>query len=212
MTTSTNLITAQSPYDFEAMMKDPRYGQFVGYITNTAKANNWQMQTPEQKAAEMWNSPENMSKSVGQRQDLINKYFQEQEAVANKEAQSGSQFGMKDYQNTINQLNQGLTDSTRELNNSSASKGAFGSTAYQEQQKSLANQYNNKFNSAYDTSSRQADITGMKNQSLLGSGANTPTYQQYNTQGATGNSYRYNPFQQRSGSIEENRKFNLTTL
>jgi F0F1-type ATP synthase membrane subunit b/b' len=206
-------ITSQpAPYDFNAMMKDPEYGQHVGYITQQAKTNNWQMQTPEQKASEMWNSPENLAKSVGQRQDLINKYFQEQTDSANKEAQSDTEFGMKDYQNTINQLNQGLTDSTRELSNSSASKGAFGSTAYQENQKSLANQYNNKFTSAYDTASRNADTQGMKDQKQLGMSFATPTYNKYNTQGTTGQSYKYNPFQQRSGSLEENRKVNLTSL
>lgn len=148
-------------------------------------------------------------------QDLgneIKRIYGEQLGADKKEAKSGSDYAQKDYQSTIDTLNQGLTDETRSLSNKSASQGAFGNTAWQENQKSLANQYNTKFGSAYNTASRNADISGMKNQTNIGMGVQTPQFTQYNTQGATGQSYKYNPFQQAVGGVQGAQNYALNTL
>ena len=144
--------------------------------------------------------------------DEIKRIYGEQIEAANKEATSSTDYAQKDYKTTIDQLNQGLQDSTAELANSSASKGSFGSTAYMERQKSLANQYNTKFGSAYDTASRNADVSGMRNQGQIGTGVATPTFQKFDVMGGTGQSYKYNPFQQAVGGLEAEKNYTLRQI
>lgn len=152
--------------------------------------------------------------------DEISRVYGEQLEKTQKGAQAGSEYQTADYQNTIDQLNQGLSDSTAELSNSSASKGSFGSTAFQERQKSLANQYNNKFKSAFDTSAYKATTQGLENQAALGYNQYNPSFakSQANavgnsiTTGTTGQNYRYNPFNQAVGGIQANKNYSLNKL
>lgn len=152
--------------------------------------------------------------------DEISRVYGEQLEKTQKGAQAGSEYQTADYQNTIDQLNQGLAAEQRNLNNKSASQGAFGSTAWQENQKSLANEYNNKFKSAYDTSAYKATTQGLENQSALGYNQYNPSFAktQANIVGnaitpvSTGQSYKYNPFNQAVGGIQANKNYSLNKL
>lgn len=152
--------------------------------------------------------------------DEISRVYGEQLEKTQKGAQAGSEYQTADYQNTIDQLNQGLAAEQRNLNNKSASQGAFGSTAWQENQKSLANEYNNKFKSAYDASAYKATTQGLENQSALGYNQYNPSFAktQANIVGnaitpvSTGQSYKYNPFNQAVGGIQANKNYSLNKL
>ena len=207
----------------EATMKDPEFMsdpkiQELFHI-QTIK-NNWDSLSSNGKSKQTWNTPTERLKSLQERQGMINKYYDEQTNQANKSAQDASVFGKKDYQNTVDSLNQGLQSDTQKLTNDSASSGAIRSTAYNDMRNSLASQYTNKYKAAYDKASQSANTTGNASQEQLGYSAPTPTYEEYGanvsgnniTPNLTGNNYKYNPFNQMSGSIQRDRTFQIKNL
>lgn len=135
---------------------------------------------------------------VNQAKDQLHPWFQNETNYGKAGLENTMGQNQADYQNTVDQLNQGLSDATSELSNSSASKGSFGSTAYQERQKSLANQYNNKFSGAYNNANANAQNALLKNEYVYGDTGNQPNLTQYgvNQTGsfATGQTAKYNPF------------------
>lgn len=151
--------------------------------------------------------------------DSVMKTYGEQVAEGNKGLQTGSNFLKNDYQNSIDQLNLGLKDATSQLSNSSASKGSFGSTAWQEQQNSLANKYNLQSANQFDTSKYKSDTLGLKYQPDLGQDVQSMTPQFGNYQSSpTGQvsqgsqSYRYNPFQQTGSGFNNTKVLNLNKI
>jgi len=135
---------------------------------------------------------------VNQAKDQLNPWFQNETNYGKAGIENALGQTQADYQNTIDQLNQGLTDEQRNLTNKSASQGAFGSTAYQENQKSLANQYNNKFGSAYNAASGNAQNALLKNEYTYGNTGVQPGITQYGVnqtgQVSAGQQAKYNPF------------------
>jgi len=201
MDTSSNEYIALMMADPE-IANNPRLRSLLN--TNASKIK-WNTNTAQDYANPLF-------KGYQDTNEEIKRIYGEQLGAGQKGVASETDYAQKDYQTTIDQLNQGLMDSTSELSNSSASKGSFGSTAYEERKKSLTNQYNNKFGSAYDTASRNADVSGMRNQTQLGYNTTNPTFQKFNTQGSTGQSYRYNPFQQAVGGLEAEKNYTLRTI
>lgn len=146
--------------------------------------------------------------------DEITRIYGENLEAANKGARSGGDYLSKDYQNTIDALNLGIKSDIADLTSNSASRGSFGSTAYQEKQNSLANTYNNKYKTAYDTTSYKVNNLGLQNQPDIGMEvqSNLPTINQYQASptgnvGKLNNSYRYNPFSQAVGGLEAGKNY-----
>jgi hypothetical protein len=145
--------------------------------------------------------------------DEINRIYGENLNANKNEVQAGGDFLSKDYQNTIDQLNQGLQSDTQKLNANEASSGTWSSGARAERANSLANTYNNKYKSAYDTSAYKTNTLGSKYQPDLGMEVQNqlPTINQYQVSPTggiqTGQSYKYNPFQQAIGGLEAGRNY-----
>lgn len=215
---NTSSITASSPYDFSKMMQDPGFANFAYEIINYAKANKWEMVSPQQRAAELWNSPENMQKGIAERMDIINKYYQEQTDQEAKQAQAAKDYQSSDYYNTIEALNQGLEKDTSDLADTEGQSGTWASSARQERMNSLAGQYANKYSDAYNRAVYSAEKSGVENQKTLGYNPYNPTFNKFNVQqgvkpvAAPGEVYRYNPFQQRFGSLAANRAYYNTQI
>ena len=157
-----------------------------------------------------------MYNTYNDRREALLNYYNEQEAAAQKTNASKSTGLQDEYTNTIDTLNQGLKSDITDLTNNSASKGSFGSTAYNEKQNSLAGQYQNKYNNVYNNAVQNANTYGLEGQKLIGGLTQTPTINKYqvnpNGSADVSNTYRYNPFQQKSGSIAGNKAYSLSGL
>lgn len=145
----------------------------------------------------------------------VQNIYGETKGAAQKGAEASSDYQRQDYENAVKSLNAGLESDVRNLSNTSASRGAFGSSAYQDQMKSLQNTYTPKYADTYNKASYGATTQGMEQQGKLGYNPYNPQFTKYSpnisgntlTPEATGNTYKYNPFQQRMGSIERANKF-----
>lgn len=132
-------------------------------------------------------------------------------------AKIGNEVGQTqtDYQNTIDQLNQGLQSDTQKLNANEASSGTWASGARAERANSLANMYNNKYKTAYDTASGNLQNYGLANESNYGvqmPSSNITQYQANNGVGtATSNVAKYNPFGIKN-TLDTNRSYAANTL
>jgi hypothetical protein len=106
-----------------------------------------------------------------------------------------------DYQNTVDQLNQGLQSDTETLNNKEGMSGTWGSSARAERLASLANQYQNKYQGAYNSANANVQNNLMNAEYKYGTDMalnNQPKFSQYNVsptaQVSQGQTARYNPF------------------
>jgi len=152
-------------------------------------------------------------------QDSVMQTYGESVAQNKNELGTGSDYLSKSYQNTIDQLNQGLQGDVSDLTNSSASKGSFGSTAYNERLNSLANKYNTSATGAFDTSSYKSSNLGQQYQPNLGMTvqSQTPVFNKFQASptaqvGQTSQQYRYNPFQQAGSGLNNTKVLNLNKI
>lgn len=196
-----------SSYDIEALMKDPRIMNNPDFMRQLMSDSRFQDPTTNN----------NMISAYLQREDALKNYYGEQTTGEQKKSNSNADFSGVDYQNTIDKLNQNLTEDTNTLNDKEGQNGTFGSSARSERMSSLAGKYNNSYQDAYNKAVNQAEVSGVNSQHLLGAdGFNKPSFTQYgvNPTGKTtmGQSYKYNPFSQKSGSIAANQAYSLKAL
>lgn len=184
----------------------------MAIMSNNKPTQNWGVNSPAKASSGEWVNP--FFQTHQNLNDEINRIYSQNLEAANKGVKSGGDYVSNDYKNTIDALNQGLQSDITDLTNNSASRGSFGTTAYNEKQNSLASAYNNKAKSAFDTSAYKINNLGLQNQPEIGMQVQNklPTINQYQASptgqvGQLNNSFRYNPFQQVVGGLEADKNY-----
>jgi len=191
--------------DINALMNDPAVRNNPEYITKLL--SDPRLQDPS--------SGLNMAKTYLERDDALNNYYNEQLSATSKKANSQAVTDAADYQGTIDKLNENLKSDTETLTDTEGQKGTWGSSARAERMGSLVGKYNTSYKDAYNKAVNSANQLGVNQQSLLGSDFSPMNVKQY-TATPEGSSvsgmYKYNPFTQKSGSIQGNRAYSLAGL
>lgn len=134
-----------------------------------------------------------------QADEQLNPWYKNEQTIGSAKLGNQVEQNQADYQNTIDQLNQGLKDSTTALADKSGAEGTWNNTATQERQKSLAANYQNKYQSAYNQASGNLQNAGLSNETNYGVAMPTSNIQQYQVSptgqaSVTGTTAKYNPF------------------
>lgn len=204
--------TSSNPY-IAMMMADPRIANDP-LLMSVLQSNSDKLDfggTPYQTSAN------DLYKTYDTRRNALLNYYKEQEDATKKKADINTMGDTANYQNTIDSLNTGLIEDTDTLADQEGIKGTWGSSARSERQNSLANKYNEKYNTAYNTITTNSGLDSVNNQQLLGNNFYSPTFNKYQATSSgkpvqVGQTYKYNPFQQKSGSIAGNRAYSLGGL
>ena len=167
-------------------------------LDNTAldalvKANNGKEITPEMIPDSIRNI------YINQANDQLHPWFQNETNYGQAKLNNATGQNESNYQNTIDQLNQGLKTDTIKLGANEASQGTWASGARAERANSLASQYNDKYNGAYNQASGNAANTLTANEYNYGNTGNQPNIAKYQTNplgqvSQTGQIAKYNPF------------------
>lgn len=203
-----------SNYYLQQMMSDPEIAnnpRLLNLVSSAADQLDWS--TPNSGTPD----PMSMYKTYNDRRDALLNYYKEQSDAAQKAANAGSTNTEQDYNNTIESLNRGLQEDTSKLADTEGQSGTWGSSARADRANSLASKYNTQYNTAYNTAVNNLETGGINNQLKLGGNFYSPSINKYQagTSGLSsqvGNTYRYNPFQQKSGSIAANQAYSLSGL
>lgn len=196
-----------SEYDIEALMADPRIKNNPEYVRSLMNDPRFHDSS----------SGINMVKTYLDRENALKNYYGELTTSEQKKSNANADYANSDYQSTIDSLNKNLEQDTATLADKEGQQGTFGSSARAERMSSLAGKYNTSYQDAYNKAIREAETSGVNSQSLLGAdGFNKPSFTKYgvNPTGktTTGESYKYNPFSQKSGLIAANQAYSLAGL
>ena len=190
MNTSSTSIDPKINEHIQMMTKDP-----TAYQT-WAKSQGIKPITPDF-------IPADIQKIYSQQGEAaLNPWYQNELAAGKAGVANNTDNTLLNYQQTIQDLNQGLGEDTATLADTEGQKGTWGSSARAERSNSLNAKYNSKFNQAYNATSNALNDTLMQSEYKYGQetpGINTTSISQYNAVngGAVANplsQYRYNPF------------------
>jgi hypothetical protein len=207
-----------SSYNQTTLLQDPIIANdpaLLHAVQNNFGSLNLNLNGPASTSEDSQTNP--LLQTYNDRRDALLNYYKEQEDSTKKKADTNSMADEASYQNTVNTLNQGLGEDTATLADTEGQKGTWGSSARAERQNSLANKYNEKYTTAYDTATKNMGLDSVANQEKLGSNFYSPTVNKYQAginglSSQVGDSYRYNPFAQKSGSIAGSRAYSLAGL
>jgi hypothetical protein len=204
-----------SSYNQTSMMQDPEIMNNPRLLH--ALQNQWDSLDLTGSGPDSNTQTNPLLQTYNTRRDALLNYYKEQEDATKKKADTNAMADESQYQNTIDSLNNGLKEDMSTFVDNEANKGTWGTSAREERQNSLANKYNEKYTSAYDQTTKNMGLDSVANQQTLGNNFYSPTVNKYqaNTNGLSsqvGDSYRYNPFAQKSGSIAGNRAYSLAGL
>jgi hypothetical protein len=129
----------------------------------------------------------------------LNPWYKNEQSIGAAKVGNQVEQTQADYQNTIDQLNNGLQTDTKALADKEGNNGTWGSSARQERMNSLANQYNNKYQSAYNNANGNLQNYGLSNEVNYGGQMPTANINQYKVNpvgqaSQTNNFAKYNPF------------------
>jgi hypothetical protein len=124
---------------------------------------------------------------VNQAKEQLHPWFQNETNYGAKGVGNAMEQNQADYQNTIDQLNQGLETDTNKLNQTEGSSGTWASGARAERLASLANQYQNKYQGAYNSANANVQNALTSNEYKYGTDLvnGQPTQSLYYFEGAT---------------------------
>lgn len=185
-------------------------------LLNTA-SDQLDWNTPGSGTSTPTSTPMSMYSTYNDRRDALLNYYKEQEDATKQSADAKTMNDTAEYQNTLNALNQGLGEDTAKLADTEGQSGTWSSSARADRANSLAGKYNDKYNTAYTNAVGNAATQGVQNQLKLGNNFYSPTVTKYQAgsnglSSQVGDTYRYNPFQQKSGSIAGNKAYSLSGL
>jgi hypothetical protein len=204
-----------SSYNQTSMMQDPEIMNDPRLLH--AVQNQWDTLDLTGSGPDSNTQTNPLLQTYNTRRDALLNYYKEQEDATKKKADTNATADESQYLNTINALNTGLGEDTATLADKEGQNGTWGSSARAERQNSLANKYNEKYTTAYDTTTKNMGLDSIANQQTLGNNFYSPTVNKYQAganglSSQVGDSYRYNPFAQKSGSIAGNRAYSLAGL
>lgn len=149
----------------------------------------------------------------------VNPYFDREKDIAEKELKNTQEAKANEYNINVAQLKQQLEDEKRALDNQEGERGTFMSSARQQRLNSFQNQYNNKFDSLFNTAQSGLQSSAIKGEELLGAGIKTPEIQGFTAnlsqtspaQLSNTQNFRYNPFNRGAGNLEAARATSATS-
>lgn len=190
MTQSSTSIDPKINEHIQMMTKDP-----TAYQT-WAKSQGIKTITPDF-------IPEDIQKIyAGQGEEALNPWYQNELAAGKAGIASETGSTARDYQQTVEDLNRGLEEDQKNLADTEANKGTWGTSAREERQASLNAKYGSSLNTAYGKAADQMSNTLRQGEYKYGTetpGLTSTSLAQYGVGGGQVSQnpmaqYQYNPF------------------